>query len=170
MSDQFFELLKYTFPAFIVFLTVYYLFKIFLNQVYHVELMKQDKLHHKDITSLKLQAYERLMMFCERIQVDNLVYRLNNADMGVNELKNAMLIAIQQEYEHNLTQQLYVSDSLWQIISLARQQVQNAISMAEGGNISEFMVNVQKILHQEKIEPISHARSAVRNEAELLLK
>ena len=95
--ESFLEILKYSIPALIVFITVYFLFKNFLRQQYHLEQLKFRQNQSKDITPLKLQAYERLMMLCERISLDNLTYRLSHPDMGVAELRNALLIAIQQE-------------------------------------------------------------------------
>lgn len=124
---------------------------------------------NKDIIPLKLQAYERLIMLCERISVDNLAYRLSNSDMGVKELKNAMLIAIQQEYEHNITQQVYVSENLWKILRLAKDQMQDVISRTDGITPSEFITNIYKNISETKADPISYARKAIKNEAELLM-
>ncbi len=124
---------------------------------------------NKDIIPLKLQAYERLIMLCERISVDNLAYRLSNSDMGVKELKNAMLIAIQQEYEHNITQQVYVSENLWKILRLAKDQMQDVISRTDGSTPSEFITNIYKNISDTKADPISYARKAIKNEAELLM-
>ena len=49
--------------------------------------------------------------------------------MGAQELRNAMLIAIQQEYEHNITQQVYVSEPLWEIIKIARDEAVNFVAL-----------------------------------------
>lgn len=162
------EILKYTIPAIIVFATVFFLFKSFLNQMYNLEALKQKKNHNKEILPLRLQAYERLVMFCERISVDNLVYRLNHTDMGVKELRSAMLIGIQQEYEHNVTQQVYISQNLWEIIHLAKDQLQEIISKSEGDTTAELINSIRKQMSQNKIDPASYARLAIRNEAQLL--
>ncbi|MBC7884634.1 MAG: hypothetical protein H7X99_04125 [Saprospiraceae bacterium] len=168
MSESLIEVMKYSVPALIVFVTVFYLFRNFLNQQYQLEALKFSQKNSKDIIPLKLQAYERLMLFCERISMENLTYRLINNDMGVKELRNAMLIAIQQEYEHNLTQQLYVSENLWKIIKMAKDQMQDLISKSDGSNNGEFLNNMGKFLTEGNNDPVVLARSAVRNEAELL--
>ena len=71
---------------------------------------------------LRIQAYERLILFCERISIPNALLRLNSEEMDQVHLKNALLIAIQKEYEHNLTQQIYVSGPLWEMITLLKDQ------------------------------------------------
>ena len=169
MIESLIEILKYSVPALIVFATVYYLFRNFLLQQYQLEALKQRQNMNKDIIPLKLQAYERLIMVCERISVDNLAYRLSNTDMGVKELKNAMLIAIQQEYEHNITQQVYVSENLRKILKLAKDQMQDVISRTEGNTPAEFITNIYKNISETKADPISYARKAIKNEAELLM-
>jgi hypothetical protein len=80
-------------------------------------------------TPLRLQAYERLMLFCERISIPNLMLRLQKKKMSVEDLKMAMMVTVQKEYEHNVTQQVYVSDNLWKIISLAKDDVLNIINV-----------------------------------------
>jgi len=167
--ESFLEILKYSIPALIVFITVYFLFKNFLRQQYHLEQLKFRQNQSKDITPLKLQAYERLMMLCERISLDNLTYRLSHPDMGVAELRNALLIAIQQEYEHNVTQQVYISENLWKIIRIAKEQMQTVISESNGTTQAQFIDQVRNRLIQSKADPIVYARSAVRSEAELLM-
>lgn len=169
MGESLVEVLKYTIPALLVFVTVFYLFRNFLNQQYQLEALKFRQSQNKDILPLKLQAYERLMILCERISLDNLTYRMVNNDMGSKELRNAMLIAIQQEYEHNLTQQVYVSENLWKIIKVAKDQMQDLISSADGSTNAELLANINKNMVDAKLDPINFAKSAVKKEADLLM-
>jgi len=168
--DAILDILKYTIPALIVFLTVYYLFQGFLKQQYQMEALKLRQNQSKDVLPIKLQAYERLMMLCERISIDNLSYRLSHPDMGVQELKNACLIAIQQEYEHNMSQQVYVSSNLWKIIELAKDQMQMVISETEGMSPSAWVMNVKKKLSESGADPTQYAKYAIREEAQLLIQ
>jgi hypothetical protein len=169
MTDTLVNVVFYTLPALVVFLTVYFLFTRFLNQQLRIESLKFQRDHAKDLVPLKLQSYERLIMLCERMSVDPLMLRLTHPDMGVTELKHAMLIAIQQEFEHNLTQQLYVSENLWKIIKIAKEQMQTIISTANGASTAEFMDDLRSHISELKTEPVSFAISAVRNEAALLM-
>ncbi len=164
------DILKYTIPALIVFLTVYYLFQGFLNQQYQMEVLKQRQNQSKDVLPIKLQAYERLMMMCERISIDNLTYRISHPDMGVQELKNTCLIAIQQEFEHNMSQQVYVSSHLWQIIQLAKDQMLFLISDTEASTPAEWVSQIKNQLKTSGNEPTQYAKKAIREEAQLLIQ
>ena len=62
------------------------------------------------------KAYERLILLCERINIADLILRLKAPGTSAVELKSALLLAVQQEFEHNLTQQLYVTEELWQVL------------------------------------------------------
>ena len=167
--DYLLDILKITLPAFIVFITVYFLFKQYLNQQYGLELLKFKQNQVGNILPLKLQAFERLMLFCERISLDQLIYRLNHSDMEGKDLQRAMLVAIQQEYEHNLTQQIYVSDNLWQIIKLSKEQMQNVISKGHGDTPARFIEDVSRIFNDTKADPLKFAKSAIKKEAELII-
>ncbi len=169
LMDAFLDVLKYTIPALIVFFTVYYLFKNFLSQQYNIEALKFRQSQNKEILPLRLQAYERLMMFCERINTDNLAYRLSSSEMMVSDLKNAMLIAIQQEFEHNASQQVYISDKLWEIIQLVKEQMQTVILESDGQSTAELIASVKMKLASQKMDPILYAKAAIRNEAQLLM-
>ena len=169
MADNLLDILKYTIPALIVFGTVYYLMKNFLNQQLQMESMKYRQETSINILQLKLQAYERLALFCERISIDNLAYRLMHTDMGVRELQNAMLIAIQQEYEHNMSQQIYVSENLWKIVSLSKDRMLDFVSSGSGSTPADFIGNIKTSIADAKADPVAYARMAVRDEAQLLL-
>ncbi len=169
LANGIFDLLKIILPAFIVFLTVYYMLRSYLKQTYKLEELKIIKNQNKDLLHLKLQAYERLIIFCERISADNLFFRLNHADMGVKELRNSMLIAIQQEFEHNITQQLYTSESLWKIVILAKDFMLELVSRTEGNSIKEFTNNVRINISDNKFDPTQYAKTAIANEVELII-
>lgn len=168
------ELLKITLPALIVFGTVFYMLRqYFANQLNnkHLELQQSNS---GELLSIKLQAYERLILFCDRISPQALIYRLRQKDMTVGGLKSALLIAVQQEYEHNMAQQIYVSDKLWEIISIAKSEVQNLVSKAaEGLNSDEpsslLIDNLIKIQGAVHFEPNEKAKQAIKQEVKLIL-
>ena len=120
------EILKYILPALIVFATVYFINEaVPRHAIQYSGITISNKNKGKIHLPIKLQAYERMAMFCERISLDNLSYRLSSHNIDAKSMSNAMLIAIQQEFEHNMSQQVYVSEKLWQIITMAKDQVQN---------------------------------------------
>jgi len=171
--QQFLEILKYILPALVVFVTVYYLMKNYLDQQYKLSSLELRRDQYDKILPIKLQAYERLALFCERISADNLAYRLANSSTDAEGLSKSMLVAIQQEWEHNLSQQVYVSDNLWDIISLSKNNIQATISKAasqvsSGANPAELMQKILQIQAENKVDPLSTARKALKQEAQLL--
>ena len=103
------EIIKITIPALVVFFTVYTLLKQFMEGQYKTQMLQFKQNQHKTTIPLRLQAYERLSLFCERISIPNLVLRLRNENMTAAELRMALMLGIQHEFEHNITQQVYVS-------------------------------------------------------------
>ena len=79
------ELVKITVPALIVFLTVYYLMKHFLENQYQVKMLEYKQNQQNTTIPLRLQAYERLSLFCERISIPSLVLRVRGEGMPASE-------------------------------------------------------------------------------------
>ncbi|MFT3947034.1 MAG: hypothetical protein QM763_08685 [Agriterribacter sp.] len=73
-------------------------------------------------TALQLQAYERLTILTERISLKNLLSRISPADMQVGVYQSLLVESIKQEYEYNLSQQLYVSNQVWEALSNLKEQ------------------------------------------------
>ena len=106
--DAIFEILKFTIPALIMFWAIQNLFKEFLQGQQQMRLMEIKQQQGNSTLPLRLQAYERLSLFCERITIPNLIMRLKTEGMQAGALRVALMMAIQQEFEHNLTQQVYI--------------------------------------------------------------
>lgn len=170
----FLEILKMTIPALVVFMTVYFLMKQYLNKEYQIKVLEYRQKHSSTTTPLKLQAYERLSLFCERISIPNLLLRLRSDKQNAGLLRLSMLIAIQQEFEHNITQQVYVSDNLWKIIKIARDDTVNIINgvaeklepKAPGEEYANFLLNY---LDSQDFTSLDKALQAIKKEAGVLL-
>ena len=120
---DYYEILLLMIPVLIVFGAIYLLFRQFFHNQYKLQVAMARTSGSEAIVRLKLQSYERLMLFCERIEVKSLLLRLQSTHMTSKDLQSAIVLAVQQEFEYNLSQQLYVSDKLWMIIDLAKNQV-----------------------------------------------
>jgi len=121
------EIVKYTLPALVVLISSYLIVDKFLiaqNQRKQLALF----LDAQDITlRLRLQAYERLVLFIERISPTQLIPRLYDPAMTVTDLRQALVITIRAEYEHNLSQQIYVSKNAWETVKNVKEQEINMI-------------------------------------------
>ncbi|HKK75675.1 MAG TPA: hypothetical protein VJ953_11430 [Saprospiraceae bacterium] len=169
------EIIKITVPALVVFLTVKYLMQGYLNKEYQLKALDIEKKRNENTLPLKLQAYERLSLFCERISVPTLLFRVKEEGMSARQLRLQMLLAIQQEYEHNITQQVYVSAQLWEIIQIARDDSVNTISIAmesieSQASAQELTQALFRILEQRGGTAVDKALLAIKKEAGVLLK
>ncbi len=161
------DIIKYIIPA----LVVYFLMKQFVNGHLATEQMKIRASQKGEDKGMRVQAYERLILFCERMNLTSLMMRLNNSEMETVHLKNAMMISIQKEYEHNLTQQIYVSKQLWEMISLLKDNQIAAISQTfvDHGNQGKdtFENQLMQLGHTIDKSMSAKVRDAIRKEVEL---
>lgn len=167
------EIIKTTVPALIVFLTVYYLMRTYFRNQRAMKQMELQNAAKSTTVPMRLQAYERLSLLCERITIPNLVLRLKEPDMSVNDFRMAMLLSIQKEIEYNVTQQVYVGGSLWQIVKLSRDQVtmminEIATKMPEGSDVNDY-ARALLLVDEKTDSALDKAQSAIKTEAALLL-
>jgi hypothetical protein len=125
--------LLYVVPAVLVLVTAFYLIRKFLDNQHKLRLIEARLQTQKDLLPLKLQAYERLTLFLERIAPNNLLGRVYQPGMTVREFHLELLSVIKQEFEHNVTQQIYVSPQAWHAVRRAREDVVRLINTSAAG-------------------------------------
>ena len=97
--------------------------------------------------------------------------RIRMEGMTVSSLKGSLLLAIRQEFDHNTSQQLYVSDTLWKIISLAKDETMNLVVLAASGldpqaDDEQLVDNLLRLVaDQGQPSPLQRATMALRAEA-----
>jgi hypothetical protein len=168
------EIIKITIPALIVFVTVYLVLKNFLGNQVQLEQMRINSDYSEGTRTKKIQAYERLMLFCDRMDIVNMTTRVYAPEMSADQLKQALLISLQREYEHNSAQQIYTSEALWKVISEAKSASGKVIRAASAvvspsAPASELLKEISKKMEQISINPSDQAKSAIRSEASVLL-
>jgi hypothetical protein len=129
MSDLI-EILKYTLPALIVFVTSYLLIRMNLQNEEKRRRYEMSRDKKESILPLRLQAYERLILFLERIAPEALVMRVSRQDLNVNQTLNELVSAIRTEFEHNLVQQTYISSQGWDIVKTSKNNMIKLITEA----------------------------------------
>ncbi len=167
------DLAKVIIPMGLLVLVVYILVRQFFQGQIRLKAMEVQRDRKKDTLELKLNAYERLALYLERITFPDMMMRISSAEMEAYTLYTALLMTIQKEFEHNLSQQVYISENLWGIIRLAKQDLANLITEAfaedEKQTMEEYRNRLIKKYAEWSPNPISMAKSAVRQEAALLL-
>jgi hypothetical protein len=117
------DVFKITIPALMVFLTSYYLLK---NMIRNDQDKRRQELilqNGRTVMPIRLQAYERIILFLERISLESLLVRVSTPDMTSVQLHSALLTTIRSEFEHNLSQQIYMTSQAWEVVKNARSGI-----------------------------------------------
>ena len=124
------EILKITIPSVVVMLTAYLLIKKLMEN----ETEKRDsELKRKlsdTILPIRMQAYERLVLYLERISPSSLIMRVHKPGMSANRMHAELLRHIREEFEHNLTQQVYVSANAWEMSKNGKEEIIKLVNIA----------------------------------------
>lgn len=117
------DILRYIIPALVVFMVCYVIInKVMDDNTARLQL-ELRKTTASLLTPLKLQAYERMILFLERISPQNLILQYNDGHNTANGLKHLIEAAVNQEFSHNLSQQIYISNQAWNIIRVVKEEV-----------------------------------------------
>jgi len=123
------EILLHVVPALIVLFTAFFLIKYQLEEVFSkLKFPSHSESGHRP--HLNFQAYERLVLYLERINPSNMVMRMYRSSSNARALEADMVKSIREEFEHNLSQQIYVSDDIWKLIKQAKEETIKLISLA----------------------------------------
>jgi hypothetical protein len=120
MEELLMQLLIAVTPALIVGLLAYYFFNAFIKNEDGRRRFLLQKDSQADTLPVRLQAYERLTLFLERIKPSQLLIRIKPESEDKSGYEQQLIFSIEQEFEHNLSQQIYMSDELWNIIKSAK--------------------------------------------------
>ncbi len=128
--ETFLDIAKYILPSLVVLVTAYLVIRSFLeNEQRNLEAERRTG-WDKTLLSLRLQAYERMILYLERITPANLIMRVSKPEMDAEQLQTVMVRTIREEFDHNLSQQLYLSDEAWGQIKKAREDLIRMINTA----------------------------------------
>jgi hypothetical protein len=108
---------------------LYHFIELYTNNEKEKRNYLPQKESKPDVLSLRLQAYERMTLFLERINPSQLLVRITPISDDKNDYANFVIAQIEQEYEHNLAQQIYISDECWSTITTAKNATIQLILM-----------------------------------------
>lgn len=169
----FVEIIKFVLPAIMVFFTAYFVLK---NQGesqisrLQLEVLKQNQ---NVLTPIKLQAYERMTLFLERISPIQLLQTHNQPDMSGKALRHILITTIQNEYNYNLSQQIYMSPQAWNLIKVVKEQVIKLIQeasadMPEQATANDLSGMIVEYLKNHGEQPTDKAIQFIKAEVELM--
>jgi hypothetical protein len=170
METKILESIAYILPAAVTGLVAYYMFKGFINNKNSekkLEILAQQK---KEALPIKLQACERLLLFCDRINPVKMLLRISPISANTNDYLHLLTANIAQEFEHNLVQQMYISEASWLAICAAKNAVTNKLKhVAENSNsANDFRENIF-IEYSKSTPPNTTAIDFIKSEVRKLL-
>lgn len=136
------ELLAYTIPSLITGGVAYLLFDSHFKDQQNTRRWLLQKDSQSGTLPLRLQAYERMTLFLERINPSQLLVRVAPISEDKKDYQNFIIAQIEQEFEHNLSQQIYISDECWSIIMTAKNATIQMIRLA---TINEKVTNASEL-------------------------
>ncbi|WP_310587541.1 DUF7935 family protein [Emticicia aquatica] len=123
MMQSITELLKILIPSAAVLYGMYLTVQTFLEKQFEQKQLEVKQKNTELVTPIRLQAYERMTLFLERITPNNLLIRINNMDIQAIDYQRLILQEIREEFNHNLSQQVYMSHEAWEKIRKAMNDV-----------------------------------------------
>lgn len=114
-----------------VLIAIWFYFRIRMKQPECRSAIHPDQPGEKEvICTLRLQAAERLILFLERIAPNSLILRVHTPDMTASQLQSALIRTVREEFEYNLSQQLYLSTKTWELVRNAKEEIIRQINVA----------------------------------------
>lgn len=161
------EYVAYLLPAIVVGVVAYYFFRAHTN---NEEGRRRYLLHResqKDILPLRLQAYERLTLFLERIDPTRLLVRVKPFSDAISDYEELLVNNIEQEFDHNLAQQIYISPECWTLVVTAKNStihIIRQVAMHEKGKDVDHFRRVMLERFMDEATPSSKAIGFVKKE------
>ena len=168
------EILAYSIPALVVLAATWLVMHKLFNNEQEKRLWELKRLSQKEISPIRLRAYERLTLLLERTTPDRMGMEMNLQEMTIPQVQQQLLRTIRLEYDHNLSQQIYVSDEVWDKIIHARDEMgafvtAMAAGMPEGSSTLDYAKTLITAYSTNGETPNSLALSALKEEAKTLL-
>ena len=173
--DETLELLKYILPSIVIFAGTYYIMSNFFENIWKDKFYeskdKEMEQKYNVILPMRLQAYERLVIFLERISPNSSLHRLRLTGMSASDLQLALISNIRSEFEHNMAQQLYISKDAWEMVKSVKEEMvklYNIIGSKMPENATELDYSkaiLEYLMHSGKEAPTTIAIQYLKKDA-----
>lgn len=165
-ADHVFQLFAYLLPSVVTGAIAFYFFRMHTNNEEGRRRFLLHKDSQKDTLPIRLQAYERMALFLERIAIPSLVVRVAPQSNDKGAYETLLIKSIENEFDHNLSQQIYLTDECWNIIKAAKNATIQMIRKAGMSQTESADKLREDILNEtmEKASPSATALSFVKRE------
>lgn len=163
------DLAKIIIPAAIVLYGMYLTVKSFTTKELERSMVDLKMKNRDIILPIRLQAYERITLFLERISPNNLVMRLNDASFNAKQFQHILISEIRNEYNHNLSQQVYMSNEAWRHIKTTVEELISIINesvaeLAEDARGIDLAKRLFEKIEERQFDQIDDTLAKVKSE------
>jgi len=163
MLEIILEIIKFTIPGAVVCVVIYIILSNYVKKEEKLKMLELKAATSKDMLPLKLQAYERLSLLMHRVSAENLLPRLPSTGMSVKKYRSVLINNVKSEFEHNITQQVYVSSTVWNAVLTYKIDFINVINLQasklddnENGfelskAVLEYYINNTEVITAQKV-------------------
>jgi hypothetical protein len=160
-------------PSGIVFGTAYF----FLNKltekeqrIAHIELRKERQ---KMMLPHRVEAYQRIVLFLERISPNSIVMRLHNPGLSAAQFHAELLRTIREEFEHNVAQQIFITPQAWEMVKNSKEETIKIVNiaasqMADASSGTEMASKTLEVASQVNPLPTEIAARLLKEELQKL--
>ncbi len=168
-SEIIFDLLKITIPSVLILLGMFYIVKNYVNRDYKLRLLELRMKNAETILPIRLQAYERMTLFLERITPSNLLIRVSGGGQNASDYHRMLINDIRNEYNHNLSQQIYMTEPTWEKIQSAKEAVVTLINrsyheLQDKSKGTELAKRILETIIAQETDPTEQAIRSMKRE------
>lgn len=124
------EILRVLVPCLVIGGVAYFIVKSFLDHENNKASLQAQNAKSELVIPARMQAYERVILYLERITPDNLLRRTLNVSTSARKLQSDLVATIRSEYEHNLSQQVYMSAAAWTLVKTATEETIRLVNVS----------------------------------------
>ncbi|KAA9327362.1 DUF7935 family protein [Adhaeribacter soli] len=168
-TELLFDLLKIILPAALLLAGMFFLVKKYVDRDYKLRLLELRMKNAETVLPIRLQAYERMTLFLERITPSNLLIRVSSSGHTASDYHRMLINDIRNEYNHNLSQQIYMTDQTWEMIQSAKENVVTLINrsyheMQDKNKGTELAKRILETIIAQENDPTARAISIMKKE------
>ena len=163
------EFTKLLLPAAIVLYAMYLVVKSFLTKELEKKMLELKTKNTDTILPIRLQAYERICLFLERMSPNNLIPRLNKGELSAREFQHVILNEIREEFNHNVSQQVYMSSEAWNNVRNSKEDLKVTVNNAaeavgDDGTSIDLAKEILEMYAARENDPLSDALEYLKDE------
>ncbi len=167
--DAILDFIKILVPASVVLYAVYLVVRSFIVKEIELKKLEIRSRSIETVLPVRLQAYERMTLFLERTSPQNLLVRINQPGLTARDFHKLLLEEIRNEYNHNVSQQVYISEEVWSVVKNAKEDLiieinEAAQSVPADAPSIELAKRIFEVALSKNVDPMALALSELKKE------